>query len=141
MSGPSPHLSWDELACKDLARTPYPEEWRTEPSRLPRLAAAFEALRARVGQPLTVLSAYRTPAHNRAIHGAINSQHKEGRALDLRPPAGWSVERLAQEARQIPDIRGIGVYPTFLHIDVRPQERMARWLGARPAADVVTGGE
>lgn len=141
MNGPSPHLSYDELACNDAVRTPYPEAWRTDPTRLPKLSAAFEALRARVGQPLSVLSAYRTPAHNRAIGGAINSQHKEGRALDLRPPAGWSVERLANEARQIPDIRGIGVYPTFLHIDVRPQTRLARWMGARPAADVAVGGE
>lgn len=139
MNGPSPHLSWSELACKDAARTPYPEQWRD--TRLPKLAAAFEALRALVGQPLEILSAYRTPAHNRASHGALNSQHVEGRALDLRPPQGWTVERLAGLARQIPAIRGIGVYPTFVHIDVRPTERLARWTGNRPSADVGTGSE
>ena len=141
MNGPSPHLSYSELACQDAAATPYPEAWRTDPSRLPRLARAFEALRERVGQPLVVLSAYRTPKHNRAIGGAVNSQHIEGRALDLRPPDGWSVERLAWAARQIPDIRGIGVYPTFLHIDVRPSSRLARWMGGRPSCDVADGSE
>ena len=94
-----------------------------------------------MGQPLEILSAYRTPAHNRASHGALNSQHVEGRALDLRPPQGWTVERLAGLARQIPAIRGIGVYPTFVHIDVRPTERLARWTGNRPSADVGTGSE
>lgn len=139
MNGPSPHLSWSELACHDADRTPYPEQWRD--SRLPKLAEAFEALRMMVGHPLEVLSAYRTPAHNRAANGSATSQHMEGRALDLRPPEGWTVERLAGLARQIPAIRGLGVYPTFLHIDVRPTERLARWMGSRPTADVAGGSE
>lgn len=136
MNGPSPHLSWDELACHDDARTPYPEEWRA--TRAVRLAAAFEALRERVGAPLVVKSAYRTPRHNRAVRGATNSQHMEGYALDLAPPPGWTVERLAAEARQVPEIRGIGVYPTFVHIDVRTAIYRARWDGGRQHADLPT---
>ena len=134
MNGPSPHLTWRELACKD--GTPYPIRWRT--TRAAELAAAFEALRLLVGKPLVVLSAYRTPAHNVAVGGARWSQHVEGRALDLRPPKGWSVTRLADLAKLIPEIQGIGYYPTFLHIDVRPTERRATWHGGRPAADSAT---
>lgn len=132
MSGPSAHLSWAELRCKD--GTPYPAEWRE--TRAVALAQAFERLRAAVGLPLTVLSGYRTPAHNTAIGGAKASQHVQGRALDLLPPKGWDVLELAAVAKDIPAIRGLGLYGTFLHIDVRPTERRAVWRGARVAADV-----
>lgn len=129
VTGPSPFLSWRELACRDRRRTPYPAAFRTDPTRLPLLVAAFEALREAVGLPLAVLSAYRTPAHNRAVGGSPNSQHVQGRALDLKPPAGWTPARLADEARLVPEITGLGVYGTFVHIDVRPGP-VARWFDA-----------
>lgn len=134
--GPSPHLTWAELACKDEARTPYPAEWRAAPDRLPRLVEAFEALRALVGAPLVVDSGYRTPAHNASVpRAAKRSQHMEGRALDLVPPDGWTVARLREAAESIDLITGIGTYATFLHIDVRPGRRV-RWWGSRVRADV-----
>jgi len=132
MTGPSKNLSWAELACKD--GTPYPEQWRTTRAR--DLAAAFEAVRDAVGLPLVVLSGYRTSAHNRAIGGARASQHVEGRALDLLPPRGWTVTQLAAVVAGVPAVRGIGVYPTFVHLDVRPSERRAVWRGGRVDADV-----
>jgi uncharacterized protein YcbK (DUF882 family) len=132
MTGPSKNLSWAELACKD--GTPYPEQWRTTRAR--DLAAAFEAVRDAVGLPLVVLSGYRTSAHNRSIGGARASQHVEGRALDLLPPRGWTVTQLAAVVAGVPAVRGIGVYPTFVHLDVRPSERRAVWRGGRVDADV-----
>ncbi|MGE0363075.1 MAG: D-Ala-D-Ala carboxypeptidase family metallohydrolase [Vicinamibacterales bacterium] len=131
MNGPSPHLSWAELSCKD--GTPYPHEWRQ--TRAVAVAKAFEALRAAVGLPLVVLSGYRTPRHNTRIGGARNSQHVQGRALDLLPPKGWTVLQLAAVARTIPAIRGLGFYRTFLHIDVRESDRLAVWHGPRAEAD------
>lgn len=133
MNGPSPHLSWQELACKD--GTPYPESFRRDGRARVLAEDAFEPLRALVGAPLVILSAYRTPERNRAERGARNSQHMQGRALDLRPPTGWTVARLRAAAERIPGIRGIGVYPTFLHIDVRETSRRAVWHGSRVAAD------
>lgn len=131
MSGPSAHLSWEELACKD--GTPYPAQWRT--SRAALLARAFEALRRTIGQPLIVLSGYRTPEWNRRVGGAPQSQHVQGRALDLRPPSGWTVLEFAAVARDIEDVQGIGLYPTFLHLDVRPGPRLVVWHGVRREAD------
>ena len=133
MNGPSPHLSWTEMACKD--GTSYPQAWRA--TRAVELAAAFEALRAAVGLPLVVLSAYRSPAHNRRVGGARNSQHVQGRALDLRPPRGWTSTELAAVARAIPEVRGLGLYDNFVHIDVRPVDRIVVWNGARAEADEV----
>ncbi len=132
-AGPSAYLSWTELACQD--GTPYPEDWRQTRARV--LAQEFEAIRRAVGQPLAILSAYRTPAHNRAVGGAAQSRHVEGMALDLRPPEGWTAAQLgaACVARaHHPDsaIGGIGRYPTFVHIDIRPRPadgQVVRWTG------------
>lgn len=133
MNGPSPHLSWAELACRDRLKTPYPLDYRA--TRAVALAAAFEALRAAVGLPLRVLSAYRTPAYNAAVGGSPNSQHVQGRALDLQPPDGWTPLQLAAVARDIPEIVGVGFYPArgFVHIDVRPGDRRVAWqdIGGR----------
>jgi len=115
------HLSLKELACKD--GTPYPPEWGS--CRLPVLRAAFEAVRASCGgRPIAVNSAYRSPSHNRKIGGARKSQHVEGRALDLRPPRGWTVRRFHAHIRDHhPEVRGLGRYRTFVHVDVRPGRR------------------
>lgn len=133
MNGPSAHLSWPELACRDIVRTPYPLDWR--PDRAVALAAAFEALRAAVGHPLTVLSAYRTPRYNRDVGGVPDSQHLHGRALDLRPPFGWTPLDLAAVAREIDLIRGLGIYERFVHIDIRPEPELVVWRGAPHRAE------
>jgi uncharacterized protein YcbK (DUF882 family) len=136
MNGPSPHLSWKELACSD--GTPYPTNWRE--SRAVDLAREFEEIRRLTGgRALTVNSAYRTPTYNKKIGGSQYSQHMQGRALDVRPPAGMPVSvfhmRILQYA-QTPQskIRGIGLYSTFVHIDIRPAPRLVRWSGSGASA-------
>jgi len=141
--GPSPHLTWSELACKD--GTPYPLEWRSDRAR--RLALEFERIRAAVGLPIVIGSAYRTPAHNRLVGGAALSQHVEGRALDLYPPKGWTLERFYRVVRAVVDdpdctVYGLGKYPRFVHIDIRPAPahgRLVLWQGARSWAEVKNG--
>jgi hypothetical protein len=143
VTGPTVHLSWAELACKD--GTAYPEKWRQ--SRAADLAAEFEAIRARVGRPIAIGSAYRTPAHNRKVGGARHSQHCHGRALDLYPPLGWSVETFYKVIRVWAGypgskIYGLGKYPTFVHIDIRPTPASGRlivWHGSRAWADRKAG--
>ena len=134
--GPSPHLSWTELACKD--GTPYPKEWRV--SRGVALGRVFERIRAAAGnRPLTVLSAYRTPTHNAKVGGAKRSQHVVGRALDLRPPKGLTVLQffhLVRGQTEGSEIRGVGMYPTFVHMDIRPGERVIVWVGTRVWAEM-----
>lgn len=126
MNGPSRHLSWREMACKD--GTPYPIEWRRNRAIL--LAELFEFIRGIWKLPIIVLSAYRTPDWNRKIGGAKNSQHMEGRALDLRPPNGIDLLDFYDEIKyRAPNtaLRGLGLYPTFVHIDVRPALRISYW--------------
>lgn len=141
MTGPSVHLSWAELACKD--GNPYPEKWRHD--RAIALARAFEYIRVRAGeQPIQILSAFRTYAWNKRVGGARHSQHVEGRALDLRPPKGWTVDRFFYLMKEVavesrlqawPDpVGGIGRYPSFVHVDIRPG-KLVVWDGSRPQAD------
>lgn len=137
--GPSAHLSFDEVACRDANRTPYPVEWYD--TRLVELADLFEAFREWCGgEPLVVLSAYRTPKWNRHVGGATRSQHVQGRALDLTR-RHWSIARLHKEARaftrSLPHlVGGLGLYPTFIHLDTRETDRLIVWNGARPKAEV-----
>jgi uncharacterized protein YcbK (DUF882 family) len=127
--GPSQHLSWKELACKD--GTPYPDDFVRD-GRCGKLAIMFENIRSLYGKPIIVLSAYRTKAHNKRVNGAPNSQHLHGRALDLKPPEGITLDRFYKDIKhfaQIFGIHGIGKYQTFIHVDIRPIERIAYWNG------------
>lgn len=132
MTGPSVHLSWDELACHDAARTPYPAEWRL--TRAVQLAEAFEAIRAIWGVPITVTSGYRTPAYNASVGGAPHSQHVQGLALDLEPPDGVTVQDFWDEILRMAEdagIRGVGyAAPSkghFVHIDCRDADTVEHW--------------
>lgn len=151
MNGPSPHLSWNELACVNRTGRPwkgfapgevvadYPMDWRE--TRAVVLAETFEAVRVLVGGPLLVLSSYRPHDYNAAIGGARRSQHLEGRALDLAHPHVSAME-LAHAIRRlhkqggIPHLGGIGQYRRFVHIDTRPHApgRLVAWTGYAEAA-------
>jgi hypothetical protein len=126
--GPSRHLTWEELACHDAARTPYPLIWR--PSRAAVLAYEFEQIRALAGhRPLLVSSGYRTVAWNASVGGARWSEHVQGRALDLVPTWPTTVEELFREAvaqakTDGSAIKFIRVYPGWVHIDTRPNLKL-----------------
>ncbi len=87
----------------------------------------LQALRDRLGKPLILRSAYRSPEHNRAVGGAKRSKHLEGAAFDI---AMANHDPLAFEAaaREV-GFLGFGFYPRsgFMHIDLGP----ARQWGAR----------
>lgn len=131
MNGPSPHLSWKELACKD--GIPYPDTFKQD-GRIYVLAQVFEGIRELCGDfPIKVLSAYRTPEWNKIIRGAKNSQHIQGRALDLAPPKYLTVNQFYSliyvNAKEF-GIRGLGRYPTSVHVDIRLGPRLVIWSGS-----------
>lgn len=114
---------------------PYPVDW--VPTRLQDLKEALEVIRAELGgKPVTIGSGYRDPSYNKAIGGAKASQHMAGRAADITV-AGVSpakvhatVLRLCEEGK-LPMVHGLGEYPTFTHVDVRPGKKLVRWKGSR----------
>lgn len=139
------HFKVSEFACHD--GTPYPEEWA---DRWTKLVGLCDAIRERWGRPLTVVSGYRTPAHNAALIAAddaqgshqvaSSSQHVEGLAADLRPETADDVPKLLalvlsmHGAGELPALGGTADYPVscWVHVDCRPQVpvgRIARWVG------------
>jgi hypothetical protein len=87
----------------------------------------LQALRDRLGKPLIILSAYRSPEHNRAVGGASRSKHMAGAAFDI---AMSNHDPVAFEAaaREV-GFLGFGFYPRsgFIHVDLGP---IRQW-GAR----------
>lgn len=127
--GPSKNLTWKELACKD--GTEYPEKWRQD--RAIKLALVFETIRSVWNRPIQILSAYRSPSWNRKIGGARFSQHMQGRALDLHPPNGVEVKEFYDTIKEFAGelgIGGLGLYKTFVHVDIRPTDKLVTWRGS-----------
>lgn len=107
-----------EFACKDGSKVVL---INTE------LVAALDEIRRRVGRPVYINSGYRTISHNRANGGATNSMHIYGCAADIRADK-TSVADLHKLCEEIIGERGgVGLYSTFVHIDVRGFK--ARWKG------------
>lgn len=130
LNGPSEHLSWKELACKD--GTPYPKNFIVD-GRVDHLANIFESIRKIWDRPIKVHSAFRTLSHNRKVGGAKSSQHVQGRALDLAPPTGVTIDQFYNIIRRNANlfgIRGLGKYKTFVHVDTRPTNQLVMWSGS-----------
>ena len=80
----------------------------------------LQALRDALAKPLIVRSAYRSPAHNRAVGGASRSKHLGGTAFDI---AMTNHDPVAFEAAaRAVGFLGFGFYPrsAFMHIDLGP---------------------
>lgn len=69
------------------------------------------------------VSGYRSPAHNRAVHGAHHSLHMRCMALDFEIK-GVSPYKLASYAKSI-GAGGVGTYGgrSFIHIDTGPKRQ------------------
>lgn len=81
----------------------------------PELVRRLQLLRDQLGVPIYIRSGYRSPATNKAVGGARNSQHLYGRAADLTSGV-CTVER----AKRI-GFTGIGDCAGWaVHVDVRP---------------------
>lgn len=94
----------------------------------------MQNIRNHFGKAVTITSAYRTAAHNKAVKGATYSQHCYGMAADIRIQ-GVDVETLATYAETLlKNTGGIGRYPVktgrpagWVHIDTRAVK--SRWVG------------
>ena len=80
-----------EFACKDGTDPLFVDS---------ELVQVLQAIRDHFGVPVVITSGYRTAAHNRAVGGAVYSQHQYGRAADIRV-SGVPVEQLAAETAKM----------------------------------------
>ena len=96
------YLSDREMQCHD--GTSYPAEYA---DRLAELRGVFNPLRGRWGNPLHVTSGYRTPEHNRKVGGRPQSQHLQGRAVDVSvfTDPEWARLRLYPDYRRNSELK------------------------------------
>lgn len=87
----------------------------------------LEAVRSHFGRPVTVTSAARCKEHNAAVGGASNSQHRYGRAADIKV-AGVEPDAVHDWIAQRYPAASLGRYLTFTHVDTR-SDGPARWPG------------
>jgi len=85
----------------------------------------LQRLRELADKPVIITSGYRNPAYNLKVGGSPTSRHLRGEAADIQV-AGMSPDQVAELAEQV-GFKGIGVYDTFTHVDVRGVP--ARWRG------------
>ena len=73
----------------------------------------LDPARERLGKPIYVNSGYRCDAVNEAVGGVAASQHREGKAADLRSDDPRELFKLI---RDYLDFDQLILYPTFVHV-------------------------
>ena len=98
---------------------------------VPEAMDKLQALRDRLGKPLILRSAYRSPEHNRAVGGAPASKHMAGTAFDI-DMANHDPVAFEAAAREV-GFLGFGFYPRsgFIHIDLGPARSWGERFPAR----------
>lgn len=118
------NFSLSEFACKD--GTPVPGNLL---DNVELLAKNLQVLRDHLGEPIHVTSGYRTPTYNAKVGGKKASLHLKAMAADLttknKTPKQLAaiIEKLIAERKMKQG--GIGIYPGFVHYDVRGYK--VRW--------------
>ena len=119
-----PNFSAAEIACRGTGAIKINTEAMDK----------LQALRDRLGKPLIVRSAYRSPEHNRAVGGATRSKHMKGAAFDI---AMSNHDPVAFEAAaRAVGYLGFGFYPRsgFIHVDLGPTRQWGERFPVRATA-------
>lgn len=112
----SKYFKPQEFACKCGCGTKDVKE---------ELLVVLDDVREHFGVPVVITSGHRCAKHNAAVGGAKESQHVLGTAADIKV-SGVAPKKVQEYLlKKYPSKYGIGVYPSWVHIDVRPTA--ARW--------------
>ena len=113
-----------EFNCKDGSKIP-----DNLIPNIVQLAENLQVLRDYLGVPLTINSAYRSPAYNSKIGGAKFSQHLEAKAADISTSKFTPEQVHAAILKLISEGKmkqgGVGLYNSWVHYDTRGTA--ARW--------------
>ncbi len=117
----SPNFNRSEFVCRHCGALP-------SGMPPPRLVEVLQAIRDHFNAPVTINSGHRCKTHNANVGGSTNSRHITGDAADIvvRGVAPRDVHAFAESL--LAGTGGLGLYNTFVHVDVRPGTP-ARWNG------------
>jgi hypothetical protein len=123
---PSKYFNPSEWASKKEGRE-YPREWGDRFYRLANLT--LDVIRARLGAPISL-----TPNGGFSLRPTSGSAHPKGLAADIKTAARSSTGLHSlilsmYEAGDLPELGGLGVYDSFVHVDVMRLKsgRLRRW--------------
>ena len=125
-----PHFSAKELLYKGAAHfDPTHKGWGLNTDPPPELwpyiietVKVLEWLRQDIGEAIFITNAYRSPAYNKAVGGAPDSQHMRFCACDIHAktkPHDILYWRLRWARDEGLFRGGLGLYPWGVHIDTR----------------------
>ena len=107
----TPHFKVREFACSDGSDVVFVA---------PSLVDILEAIRVHFGRPVKVTSGYRTVSYNASIkNSSKKSQHCNGLAADIKVEGHTPAEVYAYADKLLGEHGGLGIYNTFVHVDVR----------------------
>ena len=113
----SEHFKLREFKCNDNSRVVVLND---------ELVAVLENARQHFGKTIKINSGYRTVAYNSTLkNSSPQSQHTHGNAADIVVSDVKPIDVYNYFNKTYPDKYGIGIYNTFVHIDVRPTK--SRW--------------
>lgn len=94
------------------------------------LLGILDAVRWKLGKPIIINSAVRCIEHNLKVGGVYGSSHLNGLAVDIRAIEYNYRYELLSIIMKHTGINRIGIYNTFMHIDVdySKKERVI-WIG------------
>lgn len=108
-----------EFACSDKSDTIF---------IAPKLITVLQKIRDHFGKPVKITSGYRTESYNNTVDGSSKySQHLYGTAADIKVTGVKPKDVAAYIETLMSKSGGIGLYGTFVHVDVRPTK--SRWNG------------
>lgn len=113
-----PNFKVNEFACSDGSDPVFIS---------PELVKLLQQIRDHFGAPVTINSGWRSPTKNKAVGGSQNSQHLYGMAADITVKGVEPKKVYAYADSMLPYTGGVGLYSTFVHVDVRTVK--SRWNG------------
>ena len=113
----SEHFKLREFKCNDNSRVVVLND---------ELVAVLENTRQHFGKSIKINSGYRTVAYNSTLkNSSPQSQHTHGNAADIVVSDVKPIDVYNYFNKAYPGKYGVGIYNTFVHIDVRPTK--SRW--------------